>query len=583
MRTILAFLLSTCAVLAANIQLGVNPNTALVYPITNMVFQRGMTFGNTGLAYFGLPQMTTVQRNALTATNGFLIYNTTTEEGQIYQDSAWTHFTVLPSSQTLVVDGVNGDDGTATRGRVDLPFATFDAALAVTLAQDIIWIRPGTFTTVGGVHGSTIPSGVSIVGSGQGNTTLRLVQTATTSRHSILSTTEDAASSNIYVGHLTLDGGTANVWTAPGGKVNGLILYGNDHMADHVTVLNCIGYTNTAAAYEAFSIMIGSPDYTYASGSNTIVKDCMVQTRATGSINANNTGIIAVNAKHFKTIGNIVETYGNAFGMAYGGHDGLFANNTALGCTRGFNIDTGATNAHIKIVDNHISCNGGASYGINWVATATTNLWIEGNTIRNATICLNLTNVAGGYYYGLILNDNYLSGGTGLHLSYATNSMLANNYFASGAGTVNSCSGLWGDNNLFRDGLVVSYNLIFDKLLDDLTVRGTLTATNSYLYNSAVIGLSGAGDSVPVFTDSNLDYTDNSSDFANLFDYNNGSGPLVQSSGASLTNLTLSGSITVGTQTGIAATIDVLTASSSTNRLVWVGGILVSNIVDYNP
>ena len=52
---------------------------------------------------------------------------------------------------------------------------------------------------------------------------------------------------------------------------------------------------------------------------------------------------------------------------------------------------------------------------------------------------------------------------------------------------------------------------------------------------------------------------------------------------ARLDSVTIAGTITAGTQPGIAATVDVLTSASSTNRLVWVGGILVSNIADYNP
>ena len=43
------------------------------------------------------------------------------------------------------------------------------------------------------------------------------------------------------------------------------------------------------------------------------------------------------------------------------------------------------------------------------------------------------------------------------------------------------------------------------------------------------------------------------------------------------------GKLTIGTQPGIAATIDVLVADGTTNRLVYVGGILVSNITTYWP
>jgi hypothetical protein len=48
-------------------------------------------------------------------------------------------------------------------------------------------------------------------------------------------------------------------------------------------------------------------------------------------------------------------------------------------------------------------------------------------------------------------------------------------------------------------------------------------------------------------------------------------------------NLNVSSNIVHAGSTGIDATIDVLTSSSSTNRLVFSGGILISNIVDYAP
>jgi hypothetical protein len=38
-----------------------------------------------------LPRMTSTQRDALTAVNGMLIYNSTTNKGQIYENSAWVN------------------------------------------------------------------------------------------------------------------------------------------------------------------------------------------------------------------------------------------------------------------------------------------------------------------------------------------------------------------------------------------------------------------------------------------------------------------------------------------------------------
>jgi len=52
----------------------------------------GMTFtGTTG--FMRLPNLTTVQRNALTAANGMLIYNTTTDKVQASENAAWVDVT----------------------------------------------------------------------------------------------------------------------------------------------------------------------------------------------------------------------------------------------------------------------------------------------------------------------------------------------------------------------------------------------------------------------------------------------------------------------------------------------------------
>jgi len=47
--------------------------------------------------------------------------------------------------------------------------------------------------------------------------------------------------------------------------------------------------------------------------------------------------------------------------------------------------------------------------------------------------------------------------------------------------------------------------------------------------------------------------------------------------------ITNAAGISIGAEPGIAATIDVIVAGDSTNRLVFVGGILVSNITEYYP
>lgn len=50
----------------------------------------------------------------------------------------------------------------------------------------------------------------------------------------------------------------------------------------------------------------------------------------------------------------------------------------------------------------------------------------------------------------------------------------------------------------------------------------------------------------------------------------------------SATNFVAGTNFVVGTEQGIAATVNVLVAGSTTNRMVWTGGILVSNITEYS-
>lgn len=56
----------------------------------------------------------------------------------------------LPVSLTLFVDSVSGSDSTGTRGRFDLPFATFMGAYNAASTGDVIELRPGTHTIPNG-------------------------------------------------------------------------------------------------------------------------------------------------------------------------------------------------------------------------------------------------------------------------------------------------------------------------------------------------------------------------------------------------------------------------------------------------
>lgn len=66
------------------------------------------------------------------------------------------------TGRMLYVDSINGDDGTATRGDANSPYSTVNAALSDALSQDVVMVRPGTYTE----SGLTLPSNVSLVGEG---------------------------------------------------------------------------------------------------------------------------------------------------------------------------------------------------------------------------------------------------------------------------------------------------------------------------------------------------------------------------------------------------------------------------------
>lgn len=84
----------------------------------------------------------------------------------------------LASSGLLVgkvvyLDSVNGNDGTGTRGREDLPFLTIAGALGAAglTSGDAIFVRPGTYAAAAATQ-IVLPTGVHLIGSGMDVTTI---------------------------------------------------------------------------------------------------------------------------------------------------------------------------------------------------------------------------------------------------------------------------------------------------------------------------------------------------------------------------------------------------------------------------
>ncbi len=75
------------------------------------------------------PQVTTAERDALSAENGMSIYNTDDDQFQMYENGAWVQKTVITTSLNLFVSTTGND--TTGDGSVGTPWATINKALTI--------------------------------------------------------------------------------------------------------------------------------------------------------------------------------------------------------------------------------------------------------------------------------------------------------------------------------------------------------------------------------------------------------------------------------------------------------------------
>ena len=75
--------------------------------------------------YLRLPKLTTAQRDTLTAVNGMLIYNSTTNQLNVYQNAAWSVPAVMSNviTITFIIDGSGSAITTGQKGHLEIPFA----------------------------------------------------------------------------------------------------------------------------------------------------------------------------------------------------------------------------------------------------------------------------------------------------------------------------------------------------------------------------------------------------------------------------------------------------------------------------
>ena len=114
-------------------------------------------------------------------------------------DGTWSP---LPSSNVdtdnVIWVSPAGNDGTGTTGRLDLPFLTIGAALAVAVSGDLVYVLPGTYDETGLV----LPTGVTLAGIDR----LRCVISSTVLTASTVVTMGDSSS----LENLTIEAGTSS-------------------------------------------------------------------------------------------------------------------------------------------------------------------------------------------------------------------------------------------------------------------------------------------------------------------------------------------------------------------------------------
>lgn len=129
---------------------------------------------------FGMFAGTADPSGVVSANAGSLFVRDTGATAELYQNTSavsgttWTQFpasttgiTSINTGNTLWVDAIFGNDGTALPDRQDLPYLTIAAAIGAATSGDVIMLRPGTYPE----EGLILPVGVALRGQGGWQTT----------------------------------------------------------------------------------------------------------------------------------------------------------------------------------------------------------------------------------------------------------------------------------------------------------------------------------------------------------------------------------------------------------------------------
>lgn len=163
----------------------------------------GLSFSGSTNPGITLSSLTTIQQNALSAVNGMVIYNSTVNQVQKYENSQWVD---VAKSQAVMVapSGLGLSADYYTTGTNDHTIIN-NALTAAASSNRGVFLHPGTYILGGTVQ---IPSNTFLRGSGSTTTILKKVASGNFDAITNLDTTN--GNTRIYMSDLKVDGNHTN-------------------------------------------------------------------------------------------------------------------------------------------------------------------------------------------------------------------------------------------------------------------------------------------------------------------------------------------------------------------------------------
>lgn len=256
--------------------------------------------------------------------------------------------------------GAIRSDNQAGSGSKSDPFdlstvAKFDAMMVGLPANYTVNLGPGTYLTNGwsdyvtGGAGYTLKAGQRIIGAGMDNTIIKLNPSGPWFEPGVYTNGTNifvSYSDNVTISDLTCDANWSNLKKLDGtawpvsSKVGSIFLNGSHCSVSRVKAIH--GYGNLAGGKEGFDILIG--DAGAGAITDCLIEDCVVDS----FLGDYGQGIgIAPNQQAYPTgMGSIirgcrVNAHLGTSAYVASGYGVILEGNTAMGCTRGFYMDTG--------------------------------------------------------------------------------------------------------------------------------------------------------------------------------------------------------------------------------------------------